>query len=45
MIPAPDRHAPWTAHDERQGWLFCVSGAGIIRSRRDHENTSRTDRD
>jgi len=27
MIHAPDRHAPWTAHDERQGWLFCVSGA------------------
>jgi hypothetical protein len=26
MFISPDRHAPGTARDERQGWLFCVSG-------------------
>jgi hypothetical protein len=36
-IAAPDRHAPGKAHDERQGWLFCVSGAAILRCRRDHD--------
>ena len=34
MLSAPDRHAPGTARDERQGWLFCVSGADNIHLRR-----------
>jgi hypothetical protein len=35
MFIAPDRHAPGTARDERQGWLFCVSGAMNIPFPRD----------
>ena len=48
MIDATDRLAPGTAHDERQGWLFCVSGASIIRPNRDRadaESIVRLNRD